>query len=305
MNEALGHLYHEHHPKHVPIRRLSNDRVIRELEWVRREFPFVGKILFTDDDFTARPLEELRDLCDKYRTAIGLPFDCYVSAPTVSGEKIDALIHAGMRTVSLGVQSGSDRTNFEVYNRRISRRRNNTAIATISKRLRLLDPKIPFKVHYIVKNPWESRKDVARTARMICGLPRRAYVILFSLNYFPGTRIFDRALTEGVVENVDDDVEDYDGWTGKHLTLDRKTGRPSPPALLPLLAVQHIRFLPIGLRGIVLLLLSNPIGFRLLGTWRFSGKIRRIVEFLSRSYAAFRALFRRRGDSAYSERHLS
>ena len=277
VNDALSRLYPQKKGS-ATIRRQSVEKLVSELEWMRRTFPFVQNVLFTDDVFTARPIEELKRFSEIYRRRVGLRFNCYLSAPTLTEEKMDALMAAGLQTVSLGIQSGSDRVNLEVFSRPIPRRQNDKAIGIIAPHISRLDKKIPVKVHFIIKNPWENRRDVLQTVRMICGLPRGVSIILFSLNFFPGTKMLERALKEGIVRDFESDIENRDGWSDKRLIFDARTGRPSAAAILPLYAVQYLRSLPKWQRGLAIFILGNPITYWLLGTWRFSSRIRRAVE---------------------------
>jgi radical SAM superfamily enzyme YgiQ (UPF0313 family) len=289
VNEALSCVYAEHSAQRPRLRQQSPARIVAELQWARNAFPFFQTVLFTDDVFTARPVKELTEFAALYKARIALPFECYVSAPSVTDEKMDVLVDAGLKVVSLGIQSGSDRMNREVFHRPISRKQNQRAVATVASRFPRMDPEMPMKVHFIVKCPWEKRRDLVETVRFIARLPSKVFVILFGLNYFPGTKVFEWAKAQGIVRDLESDVENADGWSETHFIFDRKTGRPSPYAIVPLLAVQHIRFVPRWQRALLIALLTNPLVFRLLGTWRFSSRIRKAVEAICKASLKKRA----------------
>ena len=282
VNEALSRVYGEDSAGRLPLRRQSPARIVTELQWARNAFPLFQNVLFTDDVFTARPAKELTEFAALYKARIRLPFECYLSAPTVTDEKMDVLVDAGLKVVSLGIQSGSNRMNREVFHRPISRKQNQRAVEVASRRFPRMDPETPMKVHFIVKCPWEKRKDLVETVRFIAQLPRKVFVILFGLNYFPGTKVLEWAKAQGVVCDQEGDVENVDDWSGTRFIFDRRTGRPSPYAIVPLLTVLHIRFLPRWQRPLLIFLLTNPLVFRLLGTWRFSSRIRKTIETISR-----------------------
>ncbi len=277
INDALIQVYTNNKSRRLPVRKQSPDRLVKELLWVKKTFPFVGLVLFTDDIFTARPIDELAKITVKYKDEVGLPFECYLSAPTIDDKKLNMLIDCGLASLSMGIQSGSDRMNLEVYDRPIKRKQNEAAVAVIAKRFDELDPVTPLRVHYIVKSPWEKKADVVQTVDMIAHLPCEVFVILFSLCYFPGTKITEWAMEQGVIKDIEMDIEDFDGWADKDFLFNRETGRPDPAGILPLLAVQQLRFIPGLQKKLLLALLNSNLGYKLVGTWKFYKAIMKAV----------------------------
>ncbi|MDQ7778848.1 MAG: radical SAM protein [Planctomycetota bacterium] len=88
------------------LRRQSVDRVIDEVNLVRRRYP-TQFIRFNDDVFaygnTTRWLDEF---AGKYRARVGLPFECYMRCEDVTHETARLLRKAGCRSVRMGIECG-------------------------------------------------------------------------------------------------------------------------------------------------------------------------------------------------------
>ena len=81
---------------------------------------------------------------------------------------------------------------------------------------------------FIGDNPYETDDDRQETLDLLCRLPKPFYFNYFSLTYFPGVDLTERALRDGHI--VPDDVEDvaqkgYHLWGGS-LMGQRPAGAP-------------------------------------------------------------------------------
>jgi anaerobic magnesium-protoporphyrin IX monomethyl ester cyclase len=181
----------------VPIRLHSVSRVLDELEAQLSALGFIEFVGFGDDDFFVRPQEQVEEFAEGYRRRIHLPFGIAVSARTYRREKLLPLLDAGLKMVQMGVQSGSPRVLREVFNRSLSVARTRAAalemVALGGKR------GLDLGLDFIIDNPWETREDVYRTFRYILDLPASVMLNVFSLAYFPGTPLYDRAVAEGII----------------------------------------------------------------------------------------------------------
>lgn len=174
-------------------RRRSVDSVIEELIRVRHELPGVSGIGFADDNFLARPVEELREFAARYRAEIGLPFICIGSTATITSERLGLLVDAGLRRIKMGIQSGSDRTN-DVLGRAGLGRQLPRALAAIAEHQRRL---LPPRFDLLVDMPFEQLSDRMATLEMVAGLPRPFRVEINSLRLMEGTPLCDLARQEG------------------------------------------------------------------------------------------------------------
>jgi radical SAM superfamily enzyme YgiQ (UPF0313 family) len=183
------------------LRQRSIEHVIRELEWVKKEFPFVESIFLFDDTFLSRSTDEIVEFSKVYKERIGLPFHIQASPLTLTEEKMDALVDAGLVFVEMGIQSTSD-TGKRLYNRSVSDERLLKAVDVLVKyKNRIYAP----CYHVILDNPWEKTEDVLETLGLVLRLPKPFWLKRASLICFPGTKLFLKAKEEGIL-NSDDDI---------------------------------------------------------------------------------------------------
>ncbi len=177
----------------------SVGRILDELEHVLSLLAFFKLIGFADDDFFMRPKKQLEDFATKYRRRIGLPFGVALSAKTYSREKLRVLLDCGLRLVQLGVQSASQRTLDEIYNRPIKTSTTDEVVREIApyKKKHSLDLFLDF----IIDNPYETKNDIIQTFFYIVGLPDHVNINLFFLAFFPGTPLYQRALQDGFADD--------------------------------------------------------------------------------------------------------
>jgi anaerobic magnesium-protoporphyrin IX monomethyl ester cyclase len=172
-------------------------RVIEELEHHLSRLPFIRFVAFGDDDFFVRPLAQLEQFAALYRERIRLPFGVAVSARTFRRDKMGVLLDAGLTGIQMGVQSASQRVLREVYGRNISVASVKAAAGEIGELSR--GRGVNLHLDFIIDNPYESRRDVAKTLRYVLGLPWEVKLNVFFLAYFPGTPLYDRALADGYI----------------------------------------------------------------------------------------------------------
>lgn len=169
------------------------ESMIAELESVLGKFPFIKFVFINDDNFLANPVEFIALFAHEYGERIRIPFKVLGSPYYISDRKIAVLKAAGLREVHIGVQSGSERVNRDIYKRRISRA-SVIAAAEIINRHHLRG-----RYDFIFDNPYETRNDLYETARLIHCLPKPYIFQPFSLTFFPGTELYDRAKADGTI----------------------------------------------------------------------------------------------------------
>jgi radical SAM superfamily enzyme YgiQ (UPF0313 family) len=96
------------------VKRRSVDVVIEELLLAKQAYD-IKAVLFYDEVFTTHP-KWLREFAPRYKKEIGLPFWCYTYPRTTRKEEIMLLKDAGLTTITMGIQSGSQEI-LEKYNR--------------------------------------------------------------------------------------------------------------------------------------------------------------------------------------------
>lgn len=184
--------------KNNPIRIQSSTRIMDELTWTLEHLDFVELVGFGDDDFFVRSVEELEDFAEKYKRRIGLPFMVALSANSFDKKKMGILLDAGLRIAQMGVQSGSDKILSEVFYRRIKTSKTMWAVEQISPYHN--SHGLDLLLDFIIDNPYESKDDIIKTYKYILALPPSVKLNIFFLSFFPGTPIYERALTDGIIE---------------------------------------------------------------------------------------------------------
>lgn len=160
------------------LRRRSVDSVIRELRGIKRQRPGLDQIHFADEIFT-RNRSWVFEFAARYKKEIGVPFVCYTYPKSPDKEILSALTDAGLRHILLGVQSGSDRTNRELYNRP-------AGFQDIMETAQVLhDLGHDYIIELIVGNPLEREEDYRQSLRLLQQLPRPYSLAgLYRLFYF-------------------------------------------------------------------------------------------------------------------------
>ncbi|MBF0557627.1 MAG: B12-binding domain-containing radical SAM protein [Nitrospirae bacterium] len=186
------------------LRWRSIEHVMTELLWVKQSMPYVGYIWISDDAFFARNIKDLKLFCKEYKEKIGLPFSCLASPLTVTEEKMELLVDAGMIYLQLGIESGSRKIQ-ELFNRKnMSNDVMMKAINTINK---YKDRMFPPSYDFILDVPYETDDDKIESLRFIAGIPKPYRLQPFSLVLYPGTKLYQMAKSDGLVG--DDMTEIY------------------------------------------------------------------------------------------------
>jgi anaerobic magnesium-protoporphyrin IX monomethyl ester cyclase len=174
------------------IRRRSAQGVLAEiratLEHYRGRIHYIDLI---DDCFTVHSaawLDEFTEGCRPF----GIPLVFRAIPQWINEEKARLLARAPAGFALVGIQSGSERTNREVYGRPYSR-------AKILECARVLDRhRIPAIYDVIVDNPYEQPEDWRETAALLRELPNTSHIFLYSLTFYPNTLLYDRARADGL-----------------------------------------------------------------------------------------------------------
>jgi anaerobic magnesium-protoporphyrin IX monomethyl ester cyclase len=195
-NKAIDTLYCG---KFRVIRKRSIELLIEELKNIVR-VANPGAIWFSDDVFPIRSEEELKLFRDLYKEHINLPFMCYVSPTTVSENKIRYLVEAGLNVVEMGIQSGSDRINKDIYERRQTQDDVVKATKILSKFKKHLMPRYQF----ILFNEYEREEDIVESINLIKRLHPPYILQAFTLSLFKGSELYNKYAESGLIS------EDYE-----------------------------------------------------------------------------------------------
>jgi anaerobic magnesium-protoporphyrin IX monomethyl ester cyclase len=174
-------------------------------------FPRAKYIFFVDDDFLDRKNAELQQFAEIFPQRVGLPFECNVSPLRVNPERIEHLVKAGVWRIRMGVESGSERTKREIYDRAMP----NTAVMRASEVLSK-HPHVVRAYYFIIGNPFEEREDLLETIQLVLKLPVPFFVQVFNLIFFPGSSLYDRGIEAGLIRGKSDSGYDLQYRGGLH-----------------------------------------------------------------------------------------
>lgn len=234
-NNALRKIY----PSQKYLRRRSAENIINEIMQIRKKYTFIEMISFIDDVFTSMRNDELKKFCDLYKQKVGLPFSCFASPLYINEEKLSNLIDAGLEHIGMGIQTGSKST-MRLYNRHIT---NNQSIEA-AKIINLFKKKIaPPCYDIIIDNPYETNEDYIETFKLLLQIPKPFSLSLFSLVFYPGTELNDKAQNDGIIKDEIDDVYrkvwQVNKWTYNNFLLNLFS-TPIPKFILKLLTKKKI-----------------------------------------------------------------
>lgn len=177
------------------LRHRSAENIITELKEALSTMDFIGAVWISDDTFFSRSTESIRRFAELYKREINLPFFCLGDPLHITEEKLDILCSSGMQLMTMGIQTGSERTK-RLYKRSIA---NNKIISATEIIHRFNDRMSPPMYDIIVDNPYENRADEYETIQLISRIPRPFYLQLFSLTFFPGSSLYELAKKDGLI----------------------------------------------------------------------------------------------------------
>ena len=188
------------------VRMRSLDNVLDELRKALACFPSIRTINFIDDLFFVRKQEEIDRFVEAYARDVNLPLQMDAFPNTVTEAKVASLARIPLELISMGVESASEDTLRNIYQRPTAKKRIAEALDIFNRY------KVPLEVHYIVSNPFEPEENVIESMRFIADHHHGPAVLrVFPLMFYPHTPLYDRARAEGMVGTRDDVAYDFMG----------------------------------------------------------------------------------------------
>ncbi len=179
-------------------RKMSTEAIIEELQHYKDKFPNLKAVWFTDDDMLFRTIKELKFLTTEYKEKIGLPFMCYVNPATVTEEKFELLVNAGLYRAEVGVQTGSEDISKNLYNRNISKTKVIKAAQLLNKYKMKMG--LPY-YHIMYQNPYETEKDLIKTIALLKELPPPFFLQCFPIQFFPTSTLYEKAKCDAILKD--------------------------------------------------------------------------------------------------------
>ena len=149
-------------------------------------------VLVYDDTFTVNK-KRVMEVCDLLKSKnVGLNFDIRARVDTMNTEMLKKLKAAGCTGIHYGVESGTDRI-LDILDKRISLE----LVRSVFKET--MDLGMKTLGYFMIGCPTETREEMDETIDFACRL-KADYVHMTVLTPFPGTKIYDMALSEGVIK---------------------------------------------------------------------------------------------------------
>lgn len=180
------------------MRSRSIGTIIDELKYYKSIMPNLKSVFFTDDTMFARSQEELNLFAKEYKDKIGLPYVCYTSPNTCREDKLKALLDGGLYRLQMGIQTGSERINKEIYERNIN---NELVIRSAEIINKYKERMAPPDFHIIFCNPYENEKDIIQTIFLLQRLPVPFILTAFQLGLLPASALYEKARRDGLLNN--------------------------------------------------------------------------------------------------------
>lgn len=169
---------------HAFLRRRSPAHVVGELKAARSQLNMAA-VQFEDEIFSM-DIGWLKEFSRLYAKEIALPITCYIYPDKDIKEKLMLLKKAGVQSVCLALQSGSERVNREIYSRPF----NKQLFTETAEQLKAMG--ISYYTDVITYNPLETETDLRATLDVIRKLPKPFGLCINKLYAAPGTAIAER-----------------------------------------------------------------------------------------------------------------
>lgn len=228
------------------IRKRSVENVIKEIKHAIKLFPELVYINIQDDNFFSYDIQWMQPFADASKREIKKNIVCRTTPAHLNEEKISILKKAGLSWIFMGLQSGSPRINKEIYKRFVTNEKFIEATKIVKKY------NIAGYYDVILDNPYETEQDIIETINVILKIPKPFMLQLFSLCFYQGTEIHNRALKENLI--IENPIE-------KNYLKYRPTYLNKVIRLCPLLPKYFIKLLVKNRRSQRTIILVNLIYF--------------------------------------------
>ncbi len=283
------------------VRERSVGNVIDEMVEVIKN-PFILYINFQDDCFFTHSEEWVAEFCRQYKKHVRLPFIVRVIPTMMNRKKLFMLRDAGLCWIVMGIQSGSDRVNFEIFNRNIRFQSVKRAADIIA------ETRAAAFYEMIVDNPYETEEERMETVSAMATLKKPYVASLAHLTFFPGTPLAEKAVKDHITApdaylfryllNIDDTYMNRllaitpctPRFVVRYLNRQETTRNASQMLLLNILFFMVKRFVE---PAVFLFITARSLNYRIdwifrtvLGNWR-STLSRLVSKYLGRSDLEF------------------
>jgi radical SAM superfamily enzyme YgiQ (UPF0313 family) len=176
------------------LRQRSVDNVMEELRRYMEMMPECRSVMFWDEIFPFNTAW-VEEFAGKYKKNFGLPFTVYFHPATTRKANVDLLVEAGLCRVMVGVQSASETTRRDVFQRPETNEQIYAAHEGFSSH-----GELRIAYDFLIDHPWESPTELEDLLDFVLKLKRPFELNMHSLILFPTTELAKRAVKEGRIK---------------------------------------------------------------------------------------------------------
>lgn len=183
------------------MRRYSVKRIIEELKYLKNKYK-LNFFRFLDEDFLMRPLDNLKELTEAYRTEVNVPFAMETNPKSVTPEKIKLLKEMNCVNASLAIETGDPFLRKNLLKRVDSEKDIINAFSLFN------DANIRTSSFIMLGIPYETRDSYGKTIELV----RKANVQYPSPGFFypfEGTKLREVSIKEGFFDPENDKKNVY------------------------------------------------------------------------------------------------
>ncbi len=182
----------------------SPERIMKDVLWIEKNFG-INKCVFDHDLFTVDK-SKVYEFCRLIKeNSVNVRWGCSSRADTIDKDLIDAMVDAGLRSMYLGIETGSERMQKLTHK--------NLNLDKASEIIEyLLKKDVKTTASFIYGFPEETEEDVEQTLQFIYSLYKKNIlsVQLHLCAIFPGTEYYDTYKEQlHFTENSSDQVGDF------------------------------------------------------------------------------------------------
>ena len=189
------------------LRSVQNNRIIDELIHAKKTIPSLKSVMFYEDDFMVRNIRDFRELLKLYGKEVALPFTINSTCELITEEKLDIITKNGgwLKDAKIGLQSGSERINKNVFKRHFSKKWYLEKLPLMASR------GFHVTLDVISDNPYENIEDkheaflfyhdLARAVRKVSIIKIPLSLMDHKLMFYPGTKMYDDAIRDGYIDD--------------------------------------------------------------------------------------------------------
>lgn len=193
------------------IRKRDPENIIAELYSLKKEYS-LNAFMFEDDTFMIDK-DWAENICSLLiESGMGFKWCCNLRADNIYPGLLEKMYAAGLRKINIGIESASTRILNDIYNKQISVKQIEDAVA-MAKKL-----KLKVQGYFILGHPSETLNDLKDTIHFACNLPLDD--VSFSiLTPFPGTHLYSREKSLITGEIADFDYYSTCTYNPEHLNV--------------------------------------------------------------------------------------